>query len=226
MVPGQCQRLQPRRPFGSGWRADIKLPRETGSRQCTHYRQRGSASLCSCLAPDGGRVGTEATRGVAAAERARSRSAFCPSVDHPAAVPLARRKRPGRATAHFRSSAQDPPVSFGPILDAALAAQAAYESIGSRGCVIGGVALQRWGEPRFARAAASPHRRCRTLRGTVARGPRPLAGGCRYRHRPCRSAVRSQSGGALEPVAPRAGSSSTNVLRRGSDRNESVRGQR
>lgn len=40
-------------------------------------------------------------------------------------------------------------MSFGPVLDAALAAQAAYEAIGLRGCVIGGVALQRWGEPRF-----------------------------------------------------------------------------
>lgn len=36
-----------------------------------------------------------------------------------------------------------------PILDAALAAQAAYESAGLRGCIIGGVALQRWGEPRY-----------------------------------------------------------------------------
>jgi len=48
-------------------------------------------------------------------------------------------------------------VSLGPILAAALAAQAAYEAIGLRGCVIGGVALQRWGEPRFtADAPCSP----------------------------------------------------------------------
>jgi hypothetical protein len=40
-------------------------------------------------------------------------------------------------------------VSFGAVLDAALIAQGAYESAGLRGCVIGGVALQRWGEPRY-----------------------------------------------------------------------------
>ena len=37
----------------------------------------------------------------------------------------------------------------GPVLDAALAAQAACEKLGLSFCVIGGVALQRWGEPRF-----------------------------------------------------------------------------
>jgi hypothetical protein len=40
-------------------------------------------------------------------------------------------------------------MSFGPVLDAALAAQEACDSAGLRGCVIGGVALQRWGEPRY-----------------------------------------------------------------------------
>lgn len=40
-------------------------------------------------------------------------------------------------------------MSFGPLLDAALAAQEVYESAGLRGCVIGGIALQRWGEPRY-----------------------------------------------------------------------------
>lgn len=40
-------------------------------------------------------------------------------------------------------------MSLGPVLDAALAAQAACRQLGLRGCVIGGVALQRWGEPRF-----------------------------------------------------------------------------
>ena len=38
---------------------------------------------------------------------------------------------------------------LGPVLNAALAGQAACEAIGLKGCVIGGVALQRWGEPRF-----------------------------------------------------------------------------
>jgi len=41
------------------------------------------------------------------------------------------------------------PVTVGPVLDAALAAQAACEKLGLSFCVIGGVALQRWGEPRF-----------------------------------------------------------------------------
>lgn len=40
-------------------------------------------------------------------------------------------------------------MSFGPVLDAALAAQQIYASIDLRGCVIDGVALQRWGEPRY-----------------------------------------------------------------------------
>jgi hypothetical protein len=40
-------------------------------------------------------------------------------------------------------------VTLGPVLDAALAAQAACEKLGLSFCVIGGVALQRWGEPRF-----------------------------------------------------------------------------
>jgi len=40
-------------------------------------------------------------------------------------------------------------VTVGPVLDAALAAQAACEKLGLSFCVIGGVALQRWGEPRF-----------------------------------------------------------------------------
>jgi hypothetical protein len=40
-------------------------------------------------------------------------------------------------------------MSLGPVLDAALAAQEACSSAGFRTCVIGGVALQRWGEPRF-----------------------------------------------------------------------------
>lgn len=40
-------------------------------------------------------------------------------------------------------------MSHGPVLGAALQAQAACEAIGLRGCVVGGVALQRWGEPRY-----------------------------------------------------------------------------
>lgn len=40
-------------------------------------------------------------------------------------------------------------MSLGPVFDAALAAQAACEKIDLKFCVIGGVALQRWGEPRF-----------------------------------------------------------------------------
>ena len=40
-------------------------------------------------------------------------------------------------------------MSFGPVLDAALEAQQACINTGYRFCVIGGVALQRWGEPRF-----------------------------------------------------------------------------
>ena len=40
-------------------------------------------------------------------------------------------------------------MTFGPVLDAALAAQAACERIDLEFCAIGGVALQRWGEPRF-----------------------------------------------------------------------------
>jgi hypothetical protein len=38
---------------------------------------------------------------------------------------------------------------LGPIFDAALAAQAVCRKIGLPFCVIGGVALQRWGEPRY-----------------------------------------------------------------------------
>jgi hypothetical protein len=65
-------------------------------------------------------------------------------------------------------------VTFGPILDAALAAQAAYESIGSRGCVIGGVALQRWGEPRFTADAdlsvlVAPGDEARVIQALLAR---------------------------------------------------------
>jgi hypothetical protein len=40
-------------------------------------------------------------------------------------------------------------VNLGPILDAALAAQAVCASLELPNCVIGGVALQRWGEPRY-----------------------------------------------------------------------------
>ena len=40
-------------------------------------------------------------------------------------------------------------MSFGPIFDAALNAQAVSEELGLKFFVIGGVALQRWGEPRF-----------------------------------------------------------------------------
>lgn len=40
-------------------------------------------------------------------------------------------------------------MTLGPVLDAALAAQAACKKLGLSFCVIGGVALQRWGEPRF-----------------------------------------------------------------------------
>lgn len=40
-------------------------------------------------------------------------------------------------------------MSLGPVLDAALAAQAACKSLHLQSCIIGGVALQRWGEPRF-----------------------------------------------------------------------------
>jgi len=40
-------------------------------------------------------------------------------------------------------------MTLGPVLDAALAAQAACERVNLEFCVIGGVALQRWGEPRF-----------------------------------------------------------------------------
>jgi len=65
-------------------------------------------------------------------------------------------------------------VSFGPILDAAVAAQAAYESIGARGCVIGGVALQRWGEPRFTADAdlsvlVAPGDEARVIQALLAR---------------------------------------------------------
>lgn len=38
---------------------------------------------------------------------------------------------------------------LGPVFDAALAAQEVCKKIGLKFCVIGGVALQRWGEPRF-----------------------------------------------------------------------------
>lgn len=40
-------------------------------------------------------------------------------------------------------------MTLGPVFDAALTAQSACEKIGLSYCVIGGVALQRWGEPRF-----------------------------------------------------------------------------
>lgn len=40
-------------------------------------------------------------------------------------------------------------MSLGPVFDAALAAQEVCKKIGLQFCVIGGVALQRWGEPRF-----------------------------------------------------------------------------
>lgn len=40
-------------------------------------------------------------------------------------------------------------MSLGPVFDAALAAQAVCEELELKFCVIGGVALQRWGEPRF-----------------------------------------------------------------------------
>jgi hypothetical protein len=40
-------------------------------------------------------------------------------------------------------------VILGPLLDAALIAQEACQSAGLRGCIIGGLALQRWGEPRY-----------------------------------------------------------------------------
>jgi hypothetical protein len=40
-------------------------------------------------------------------------------------------------------------MTLGPVLQAALQAQAACDAAGLSSCVIGGVALQRWGEPRF-----------------------------------------------------------------------------
>ena len=40
-------------------------------------------------------------------------------------------------------------MGLGPVFDAALAAQEACKKIGLKFCVIGGVAVQRWGEPRF-----------------------------------------------------------------------------
>jgi len=40
-------------------------------------------------------------------------------------------------------------VSHGALLDAAVAAQAACDAAGLPNCIIGGIALQRWGEPRF-----------------------------------------------------------------------------
>lgn len=40
-------------------------------------------------------------------------------------------------------------MSLGPVFEAALAGQAACAEAGLPHCVIGGVALQRWGEPRF-----------------------------------------------------------------------------
>lgn len=40
-------------------------------------------------------------------------------------------------------------MNLGPVFEAALSAQAACQTIELSYCVIGGVALQRWGEPRF-----------------------------------------------------------------------------
>ena len=40
-------------------------------------------------------------------------------------------------------------MTLGSVLDAALAAQSACKTIGLEFCIIGGVALQRWGEPRY-----------------------------------------------------------------------------
>ncbi|MFT3792880.1 MAG: nucleotidyl transferase AbiEii/AbiGii toxin family protein [Rudaea sp.] len=40
-------------------------------------------------------------------------------------------------------------MSLGAVFDAALAAQAAAEALNLPHCIIGGVALQRWGEPRY-----------------------------------------------------------------------------
>lgn len=67
-------------------------------------------------------------------------------------------------------------MSLGPILDAALAAQAACEVLDLKGCVIGGVALQRWGETRFTAdvdlsVLVEPGDEARVIRAVLARLP-------------------------------------------------------
>lgn len=67
-------------------------------------------------------------------------------------------------------------MSLGPVFDAALAAQAACARLGLPFCVIGGVALQRWGEPRFTAdvdlsVLVTPGEEARTARSLLSELP-------------------------------------------------------
>jgi hypothetical protein len=63
-------------------------------------------------------------------------------------------RRPREAAARFRQVAASPTVTVvAPQIAAAAEALAAFAAHSYRGCLIGGLALQRWGEPRFTQDA-------------------------------------------------------------------------
>lgn len=96
-------------------------------------------------------------------------------------------------------------MSFGPVLDAALAAQAACEAIGLKSCVIGGVALQRWGEPRFTADAdlsvlVEPGEETRVANALLARLEARIDGAAEFATRSRVVLARSEQGVGLDIV--------------------------
>jgi len=96
-------------------------------------------------------------------------------------------------------------MSFGPVLDAALEAQRACSKTGFQCCVIGGVALQRWGEPRFTADAdlsvlVEPGQESRAARSLLCELPARIEDALGFAERTRVVLVRSEQGVGVDIV--------------------------
>jgi hypothetical protein len=96
-------------------------------------------------------------------------------------------------------------VSANPVLEAALLTQAACDAAGLAGCVIGGIALQRWGEPRYTADAdlsvlVEPGRESAVIADLLSRLPARIPDAAQFAERTRVILAQSPAGVAIDLV--------------------------
>lgn len=96
-------------------------------------------------------------------------------------------------------------MSTNPVLEAALLTQSACEAAGLSGCVIGGIALQRWGEPRYTADAdlsvlVEPGREAAVIAHLLARLPARIPDAAQFAARTRVILAQSPAGVAIDLV--------------------------